>query len=196
MRRAPCLAELACVACLVGAAAGSASASSDPYCLGSYGQGRPRAGAPLRFGIDPGLAGSAGGVQLLAVPDDPARDLTALRGLRPAGRQLVVRLNRLFWSQGQGGVVRFQRMARAFTRAASGSSFKFSPKLRRPRPCASWYRPRATTRAPSTSPTTAGSTSATRPRALRPRSSVPPSPPTACYARTTPPSRRSAPTAP
>src|SRR5581483_11624026 len=41
-----------------------AIAASDPLCLGSYGNATPRAGAPLRFGVDPGLAGSVGGAQL------------------------------------------------------------------------------------------------------------------------------------
>jgi hypothetical protein len=59
---------------------------------------------PLRFGIDPDLAGSAGGAQLPAQPDDPARDLAAVQQLAPAGRPFVVRLSRLFWSDGQGGI--------------------------------------------------------------------------------------------
>jgi hypothetical protein len=92
------------------------AASSDQYCTGSYG-GPPRAGAPIRFGIDPGLAGSAGGVQLPAAPDDPARDLTAVKALAPPGRQLVVRLNRLFWSDGQAGIDSFKATASRYARA-------------------------------------------------------------------------------
>jgi hypothetical protein len=69
------------------------------------------------MGIDPGLAGSAGGKQLPAVPDDPARDLAAVRGLAVPGRELVVRLNRLFWSAGQSGIRQFQRQVRRYTRA-------------------------------------------------------------------------------
>jgi hypothetical protein len=95
----------------------SAGAGSDPYCIGSYATARPRAALPLRFGVDPGIAGSAGPVQLPSVPDDPARDLDALRALRPAGRQLLVRLNRLFWSDGQAGIARFSRIAARYGRA-------------------------------------------------------------------------------
>jgi hypothetical protein len=108
------------VAALVVAATGthvSPAGASDPLCLGSYGGAPPRAGGPLRFGVDPGLAGSAGGVQLPAVPDDPARDLKAVEALTPEGRQLVVRLNRLFWSDGEAGIERFRRLASSYTRA-------------------------------------------------------------------------------
>jgi hypothetical protein len=108
---------LAALTLLAPTFAGSARAASDPYCLGSYGGGTPHRGAPLRFGIDPGLAGSAGGVQAPSVPDDPARDLTALRALRPSGRQLVVRLNRLFWSDGQAGIDAFRRETVGYLRA-------------------------------------------------------------------------------
>src|SRR6202030_3569162 len=71
----------------------------------------------LRMGIDPGLAGSAGGQQLPTVPDDPPKDLAAVRALAVPGRQLVVRLNRLFWSDGQRGIRRFEREVLSYTRA-------------------------------------------------------------------------------
>src|SRR5438270_13847900 len=88
----------------------AATSTSDPYCTGSYGGARPHAGS-VRFGIDPGIAGSAGPVQLPAVADDSKRDLAALQALRPAHRRLVVRLNRLFWSDGQSGIEKFRRLA-------------------------------------------------------------------------------------
>jgi hypothetical protein len=69
------------------------------------------------MGIDPGLAGSAGGQQMATVPDDLSKDLAAVRALAVPGRQLVVRLNRLFWSDGQRGIRRFQRQVRAYARA-------------------------------------------------------------------------------
>lgn len=71
----------------------------------------------LRFGIDPGIAGSAGGSQQAFVPDDPVRDLQALRRLRVPHRTLVLRLNRLFFSDGEAGIRRFARVAREDTRA-------------------------------------------------------------------------------
>ena len=65
------------------AASPSSAAGGDPYCTGSYGGAAPRAGGSIRFGIDPGPAGSAGGAQLPAAPDDPAKDLAAVRAVAP-----------------------------------------------------------------------------------------------------------------
>ena len=118
MRRVCLLVCVLTAASAVWLAVGSAgAASSDPYCTGSYGGAAPRTGPPLRFGIDPGLAGSAGGVQLPSAPDDPAKDLAAVKALAPPGRQLVVRLNRLFWSDGQAGIDSFETQVKRYTRA-------------------------------------------------------------------------------
>lgn len=95
-----------------------ATASADPMCTGSYGGGVARA-ARVRMGVDPGIAGSAGGVQLPTVPDNLARDLAAVRALRPAHRTLVVRLNRLFWSDGAAGITHFRRLAASYARAGA-----------------------------------------------------------------------------
>jgi hypothetical protein len=105
---------LACAAAVV---LPDVAGASDPLCLGSYGSAPAQAAASLRFGIDPGLAGSAGGVQLPTVPDNPARDLAAVEGLHPKGRVVVVRLNRLFWSDGNRGIASFKRLAAGYTRA-------------------------------------------------------------------------------
>jgi hypothetical protein len=99
------------------AVARAVASSGDSYCTGSYGAAAPRPGALIRFGIDPGIAGSAGGVQLPSTPDDPARDLAGVKALAPPGRRLVVRLNRLFWSDGQNGIRAFQQQAQRYTRA-------------------------------------------------------------------------------
>src|SRR2546421_3838728 len=101
----------------LGALLGGAGRARDPFCGGHYGGAAPRRVAPIRFGVDPGVAGSVGGVQLPSAPDDPARDLAALRKLRPRGHALVLRLNRLFWSDGQAGINRFKALARWYTRA-------------------------------------------------------------------------------
>ncbi len=69
------------------------------------------------MGIDPGLAGSAGGSQLPAVPDRPRRDLAGVKALAVPGRELVVRLNRLFWSAGQHGIRAFRRLVRMYAGA-------------------------------------------------------------------------------
>jgi hypothetical protein len=108
---------MAAVICALGIAPAAFASPADPYCTGSYGGAPPRAGAPLRFGIDPGIAGSAGGVQLPTVPDDPTQDLAAVKALDPPGRAMVVRLNRLFWSDGQAGINAFQEQVALYTRA-------------------------------------------------------------------------------
>jgi hypothetical protein len=97
-------------------AAGHAT-TSDPDCTGSYGGAAPRSGQPLRFGVDPGLAGSVGGVQLPTVADNTAKDVAAAAALRPAGHVLVARLNRLFWSGGDALISQFQSLVNQYTRA-------------------------------------------------------------------------------
>ena len=59
--------------------------------------------APLRFGITPQLAGTVGSAQGAVEPEDPAARAAALAELRPRGRALVIRLNRLFMSAGRRG---------------------------------------------------------------------------------------------
>jgi hypothetical protein len=101
--------------------------ASDPYCTGSYDVLPAHAArAPVRFGIDPGLAGSAGGAQLPTVPDHPARDLAAVKALRPSRRVLVLRLNRLMWSDGESGIAAFQRMVKTYT----GAGFEVELQVR------------------------------------------------------------------
>jgi hypothetical protein len=97
--------------------AAPSGAASDPYCTSSYASAPSHQQRPIRFGIDPGLAGSVGGTQLPSVPDDPARDLAAVKALRPPHRALVVRLNRMFWSDGRAGMDRFRALASSYTRA-------------------------------------------------------------------------------
>jgi hypothetical protein len=104
-------------AVILAAALPARAAAADPLCLGSYGNAPPRPGVPLRFGVDPGLAGSTGGAQLASKPDDAARDLEAVQALRPPGRVLVLRLNRLFWSDGDAGIARFKAEATRYTKA-------------------------------------------------------------------------------
>lgn len=98
-------------------AAGASAAGAGSICTDNYGGAVPRVGRPLRFGIDPGLAGSAGGVQLPATPDNLAADVAAVHRLHPAHRVLVARLNRLFWSDGQAGIRQFRRLVRRYSRA-------------------------------------------------------------------------------
>jgi hypothetical protein len=114
VRVAGCMVALICG---LGMAPAALASPADPYCTGTYGGAPARAAGPLRFGIDPGVAGSAGGLQLPSVPDDPAKDLAAVQALDPPGRIMVVRLNRLFWSDGQAGIDAFKAQAGLYTRA-------------------------------------------------------------------------------
>jgi hypothetical protein len=91
--------------------------ATDPLCTANYGGAVPRAGAPLRFGVDPGIAGSVGAAQLPSTPDDLAKDVDSMRALRPSGRVLVARLNRLFWSDGAAGIAHFKTLVTRYTRA-------------------------------------------------------------------------------
>src|SRR5688572_7209909 len=59
---------------------------------------------PLRLGIFPLAAGSAGAAQAEPAPEDPAKAMAALGRLRPPGRELIVRLNRMFWADGDAGL--------------------------------------------------------------------------------------------
>lgn len=63
----------------------------------------------LRFGITPGAAGSVGTGQGQVASEDRARADAALRALRPPGKTLVMRLNRLFWKDGDAAVREFGR---------------------------------------------------------------------------------------
>ncbi|HTX45078.1 MAG TPA: hypothetical protein VMD48_02320 [Solirubrobacteraceae bacterium] len=110
-RRAVCAAGLLALI-TVSTATG---AGSDPLCTGSYGGAKARAAGPLRFGVDPGLAGTVGGVQLSSAPDNPVKDLQELKALRPHGRVLVLRLNRLFWSDGTAGITSFEHTVSTYT---------------------------------------------------------------------------------
>ena len=72
----------------------------------------------LRFGITPQLAGNSGASQGEAAPEDAAKTVSALHRLQPKRRQLVLRLNRLFWSDGEAGIRRFADKVDAY--AAEG----------------------------------------------------------------------------
>jgi hypothetical protein len=96
---------------------GARARAGDTYCPGNYGGAAPRVGAPLRFGVDPGLAGSVGGAQLPSTPDDLGRDVSAAAGLRAPRRVLVVRLNRLFWSDGEAGIDAFKALVARYSAA-------------------------------------------------------------------------------
>src|SRR5215213_7488205 len=63
-------------------------------------------GPLLRFGITPGVqTGQLGtGPQPPRTPEEPSKQLAALRALVPPGVPFVLRLHRFFWSEGEQGV--------------------------------------------------------------------------------------------
>jgi len=79
---------------------------------------------PIRFGITPRLAGTAGTAQEEPAPEDPAKTTAALKALRPRGRQLVLRLNRLFWSDGVKGIRQMGRLVRRYALAGFTSEIQ------------------------------------------------------------------------
>ena len=79
---------------------------------------------PLRFGITPRLAGSAGGAQEEPAAEDLAKNTEALSALRPKRKKLVLRLNRLFWSDGVKGVREMGRLVRHYAQAGFRSEIQ------------------------------------------------------------------------
>jgi hypothetical protein len=87
---------------------------------------RPHA---VRFGITPLLAGTSGAVQEPAVPEDQPQTDLALRTLDPPGRQLVMRINRVFESDGQAGIARAVSLEQHYSQLGFGveSQVRYHP---------------------------------------------------------------------
>jgi hypothetical protein len=114
--------SLALVAWLLCAPA--AARAQAPECLTADPPPPTRTAGELRFGITPGIAGSAGSAQGNARPFDRAAAIHALRELRPPGRELVLRLNRLFWADGRAGIERFAEQVDAYAAAGLRSEIQ------------------------------------------------------------------------
>ena len=114
---------LVMVALLVMAGPAAAQGGGGGSCLTAD---PPPAGAvqPLRFGITPRLAGSAGATQEEPAPEDLSENIEALQALRPERRRLVLRLNRLFWSDGIPGIRAMGRLARQYRLAGFRSEIQ------------------------------------------------------------------------
>jgi hypothetical protein len=96
----------------------AAQAHSDPGCVGDTDADavERKPGPRLRFGIGPLVqAGQIGPTPATPVPEQPARTHEALAQLRPRSGPFVLRLNRLFWSDGEAGIRRYLALARRFT---------------------------------------------------------------------------------
>lgn len=127
-------------------------AASGPSIAGGAGNGDPcltadppATHAPsrrLRFGITPQLAGTVGTAQGAAVAESAAKRIAALRKLRPAKRVMVVRLNRLFMSDGVKGIRRFARLARRYGRAGFRveSQVRYHPRAEQEGDMRKWRR--------------------------------------------------------
>jgi len=79
---------------------------------------------PLRFGITPLPAGSAGGAQGTPAPEDPDAAVAAAQRLRPGRRQLVMRMNRMFMSDGEAGVQRYAAIVDRYAGAGLDSELQ------------------------------------------------------------------------
>jgi hypothetical protein len=104
------------LALLAGAAIPAAPAAAQDLCLTAETPTPTAPPRPIRFGITPQLAGTAGAAQGEVAPEDPRARDRALERLRPPRRSLVVRLNRLFMSEGEAAIERFARRARRYAR--------------------------------------------------------------------------------
>jgi hypothetical protein len=72
---------------------------------------------PLRFGITPLAAGSAGVTQAQPKPENPGLAKAELTRLRPGRRQLVLHLNRMLMSDGEAGVRRYAALVDDYAKA-------------------------------------------------------------------------------
>jgi MFS family permease len=105
-----------CVAA-VAFAPGEAKGAADPDCLATPLPAVERPPEPLRFGIASLAAGSAGALQTSPKPESRALAIDRLQRLRSPRRNLVLRLNRMFWSEGTAGIHRYARIVDRFAAA-------------------------------------------------------------------------------
>src|SRR5204863_601123 len=112
LRAAAILVVLAAGLAVVAGAGGTGRALGQSECTGDVVPPPPApAGERLRFGITPGGRAGSLGPPVPVTPGTRAQTLDALRRLRAPGGQLVLRLNRFFWSDGKKGFHRFLRRA-------------------------------------------------------------------------------------
>ena len=96
---------------------GGAAPARAQDCLADLGTPPSRPGPPLTFGITPAGEAGALGPAVAPVPDDPQKTLAALDRLRAPAAPFVLRLNRLFWSDGDVALRRFDDLVRRYTGA-------------------------------------------------------------------------------
>jgi hypothetical protein len=112
-------------ALIFGWASGSAQAQDEgDNCLQADAPPIDAPSQPLRFGITPLTAGSAGASQLQPVPHDDAKDVAGALGLRPEGKQLVMRMNRMFMADGVEGIQRYAEIVDRYAEAGLDSELQ------------------------------------------------------------------------
>jgi hypothetical protein len=99
-----------------GTASPASAQSQDPNCLTADPPAITAPAQPLRFGITPLKAGSAGFSQVEPLPTDRRAERAALADLRPGRKQLVMRLNRMFMADGLKGIRRYARLVDRYAR--------------------------------------------------------------------------------
>jgi hypothetical protein len=85
--------------------------------------------SPLRFGITPLEAGSSGATQQPALPENQAQADLALQRLQPPNRKLVMRINRVFESDGREGIDRAVSLEQHYSKLGFGveSQVRYHP---------------------------------------------------------------------
>lgn len=140
--RMPYVVLLVALVALIGAAPAAAQGGS---CFGQTDADAvdQKPGAPpLRFGITPGA--QTGQFFTAAVPprtpEDPAKQIAGLDGLRAPNAPFVLRLHRFFWSDGEEGVRRFLALADLYTRAGYGVELqlRYHPSAEQEGDLAAW----------------------------------------------------------
>jgi len=139
-RAVPIGAITACLAALALAPSGARAAGGE--CLGTPHPALDRPAERLRFGITPLAAGSAGVVQDEPLPEDRALAIDRLRELQPARRSLVLRLNRMFWSDGVAGIRHYAGIVDRFAAAgfATELQVRYHPPAGRAGDMHAWRR--------------------------------------------------------
>jgi hypothetical protein len=108
---------LAAALLVLGLCPAAAAGQSSPCPPRTSAAGVPvKPGPAVRMGITPAGEAGALGPAVPVVPIDQARTYAALGELRPPGdAPFVLRLNRLFWSDGEAGLARFAQAVAGYT---------------------------------------------------------------------------------
>jgi hypothetical protein len=107
-----------------GLAPPAAAQDGDDWCLRTDPPEATEPPNPLRFGTTPLVAGNVGATQGEPVPFDPDADLAGVQGLAPEDRELVMRLNRMFWADGEEGVQRYAAIVDRYAEAGFPSELQ------------------------------------------------------------------------